>query len=88
MHVSPRRGLNARANTHANYCKQPCERQHTTGFKRDRANFETLLYPVGRIAGDQTTAVTILGSSFSVGTGARIAQYPENLSQGSMSYYR
>ena len=29
----------------------------TTGFKRDRANFETLLYQVRRTAGDQVTAI-------------------------------
>ena len=37
----------------------------TTGFKRDRANFETLMYQVRRVAGDQTTAQTNLTSSFS-----------------------
>ena len=33
---------------------------NTTGFKRDRANFETLLYQVIRNSGDQTSAETNL----------------------------
>jgi flagellar basal-body rod protein FlgG len=57
----------------------------TTGFKRDRANFETLLYQVRRVAGDQTTAATNLTSSFSVGTGARIVNTQKFMSQGSIT---
>ena len=32
----------------------------TTGFKRDRANFETLLYQVRRVAGDQADVCKLL----------------------------
>ena len=70
MHVA-KTGLNAQQ-TRMQIIANNLANVSTTGFKRDRANFETLLYQVRRIAGDQTTAVTNLTSSFSVGTGARI----------------
>ena len=57
---------------------------NTTGFKRDRANFETLLYQVRRTAGDQVTAEANLTSSFSVGTGARIVNTQKAHTQGSL----
>ena len=41
---------------------------NTTGFKRDRANFETLLYQVRRAAGEQTSGETNLNAAFAVGT--------------------
>ena len=56
----------------------------TNGFKRDRANFETLLYQVRRVAGDQVTAEANLTSSFSVGTGARIVNTQKTMTQGSL----
>ena len=56
----------------------------TNGFKRDRANFETLLYQVRRVAGDQVTADANLTSSFSVGTGARIVNTQKAMTQGSL----
>ena len=82
MHVA-KTGLNAQqlrmqviANNLANV--------NTTGFKRDRANFETLLYQVRRSAGDQTSENTALGSAFAVGTGARIVNTQKIISQGSL----
>ena len=57
---------------------------NTSGFKRDRANFETLLYQVRRTAGDQVTAEANLTSSFSVGTGTRIVNTQKAHSQGSL----
>lgn len=57
---------------------------NTTGFKRDRANFETLLYQVRRTAGEQTSGETNLNSSFSVGTGVRIVNAQKSFSQGSL----
>ena len=67
MHVA-KTGLNAQqrrmqviANNLANV--------NTTGFKRERVNFETLLYQVLRSSGEQTSADTNLTSAFSVGTG-------------------
>ncbi len=82
MHVA-KTGLNAQQ-TRMQIIANNLANVSTTGFKRDRANFETLLYQVRRIAGDQTTAVTNLTSSFSVGTGARIVNTQKNMSQGSM----
>ena len=82
MHVA-KTGLNAQqsrmqiiANNLANVA--------TNGFKRDRANFETLLYQVRRVAGDQVTADANLTSSFSVGTGARIVNTQKTMTQGSL----
>ena len=45
---------------------------NTTGFKRDRVNFESLLYQVSRASGEQTSADTELASAFAIGTGVRI----------------
>ncbi len=82
MHVA-KTGLNAQQ-TRMQIIANNLANVSTTGFKRDRANFETLLYQVRRVAGDQTTAETNLTSSFSVGTGARIVNTQKNMSQGSM----
>ena len=65
MHVA-KTGLNAQQ-TRMQIIANNLANVSTTGFKRDRANFETLLYQVRRVAGDQTTAATNLTSSFSVG---------------------
>ena len=70
MHVA-KTGLNAQQ-TRMQIIANNLANVNTTGFKRDRANFETLLYQVRRTAGDQVTAEANLTSSFSVGTGARI----------------
>ena len=83
MHVA-KTGLNAQQ-TRMQIIANNLANVSTTGFKRDRANFETLLYQVRRVAGDQTTAETNLTSSFSVGTGARIVNTQKNMSQGSIN---
>ena len=82
MHVA-KTGLNAQqrrmqviANNLANV--------NTTGFKRERVNFETLLYQVLRSSGEQTSADTNLTSAFSVGTGVRIVNADKLFSQGSI----
>lgn len=82
MHVA-KTGLNAQQ-TRMQIIANNLANVSTTGFKRDRANFETLLYQVRRAAGDQTTADTNLTSSFSVGTGARIVNTQKIMGQGSM----
>ncbi|MDA7599582.1 flagellar basal-body rod protein FlgG [Alphaproteobacteria bacterium] len=82
MHVA-KTGLNAQQ-TRMQIIANNLANVSTTGFKRDRANFETLLYQVRRTAGDQTTADTNLTSSFSVGTGARIVNTQKIMAQGSM----
>ena len=51
MHVA-KTGLNAQQ-TRMQIIANNLANVSTTGFKRDRANFETLLYQVRRVAGDQ-----------------------------------
>ncbi len=51
MHVA-KTGLNAQQ-TRMQIIANNLANVNTTGFKRDRANFETLLYQVRRTAGDQ-----------------------------------
>ena len=75
MHVA-KTGLNAQqmkmqviANNLANV--------NTTGFKRDRVNFESLLYQVSKTAGAETADGSSLTSSSSVGTGVKI-EAPKN----------
>ena len=81
MHVA-KTGLNAQqrrmqviANNLANV--------NTTGFKRERVNFETLLYQVLRSSGEQTSADTNLTSAFSVGTGVRVVNADKLFKLGS-----
>ena len=62
MHVA-KTGLNAQQ-TRMQIIANNLANVNTTGFKRDRANFETLLYQVRRTAGDQVTAEANLTSSF------------------------
>ena len=82
MHVA-KTGLNAQQ-TRMQIIANNLANVNTTGFKRDRANFETLLYQVRRVAGDQVTAEANLTSSFSVGTGARIVNTQKTMTQGSL----
>ena len=82
MHVA-KTGLNAQQ-TRMQIIANNLANVNTAGFKRDRANFETLLYQVRRVAGDQVTAEANLTSSFSVGTGARIVNTQKTMTQGSL----
>ena len=82
MHVA-KTGLNAQQ-TRMQIIANNLANVATNGFKRDRANFETLLYQVRRVAGDQVTADANLTSSFSVGTGARIVNTQKTMTQGSL----
>ena len=82
MHVA-KTGLNAQslrmqviANNLANV--------NTTGFKRDRANFETLLYQVVRPAGAQTADGSALTSALAVGTGVRVVSTEQIHTQGAL----
>lgn len=45
----------------------------TTGFKRDRAEFEDLLYQIRRQPGGQTSQDSELPTGLQLGTGVRIA---------------
>ena len=57
---------------------------NTNGFKKDRANFESLLYQVIRSSGAQTSVDTELTSGFCVGTGVNIVNSNKLHSQGSI----
>lgn len=83
MHVA-KTGLNAQqmrmqviANNLAN--------TNTTGFKRDRVNFESLLYQTQRFGGDQTSEATALSSALALGTGVRAVNTQKLHSQGNLT---
>lgn len=57
---------------------------NTTGFKRDRASFESLLYVNSRPAGAQSTQESQYATGVSIGTGVRIAATERILTQGSL----
>ncbi|MCX8504496.1 MAG: flagellar basal-body rod protein FlgG [Alphaproteobacteria bacterium] len=57
---------------------------NTVGFKRDRANFETLLYQDLRQSGAQTSQNTQLPTGLSIGTGVRIVSSEKLYSQGNI----
>ena len=82
MHVA-KTGLNAQQ-VRMQVIANNLSNVNTTGFKRDRANFETLLYQVIRNSGDQTSAETNLSSAFAVGTGTRIVNSDILFSQGNI----
>jgi flagellar basal-body rod protein FlgG len=82
MHVA-KSGLNAQQ-TRMQVIANNLANVNTSGFKKDRANFESLLYQVRRYAGDQTSADTRLTSAFAIGTGTRIVNTEKMHSQGSL----
>ncbi|MDR9437715.1 MAG: flagellar basal-body rod protein FlgG [Thiohalophilus sp.] len=57
---------------------------NTTGFKRDRAVFEDLLYQNVRQAGGQSSQATELPSGLSLGTGVRTVATQKMHTQGSL----
>ena len=56
----------------------------TTGFKRDRAEFQDLLYQIKRQPGAQSTQDSELPSGLQVGTGVRIVGTQKNFQAGSL----
>ncbi len=56
----------------------------TTGFKRDRAEFQDLLYQVRRQPGGQSTQDTQLPSGLQLGTGVRITGTQKVFTTGSL----
>ncbi|KHL68391.1 MULTISPECIES: flagellar basal-body rod protein FlgG [Pseudomonas] len=56
----------------------------TTGFKKDRAEFQDLLYQVRRQPGANTTQDTELPSGLQLGTGVRIVGTQKNFNPGSL----
>ena len=82
MHVA-KTGLNAQQ-VRMQVISNNLANVNTNGFKRDRANFESLLYQVIRSSGAQTSVDTELTSGFSVGTGVSIVNSNKLHSQGSI----
>ena len=55
---------------------------NTTGFKRDRASFEDLLYQQVRQRGGSTSSQTQLPSGLQLGTGVRVVSTSKDFQQG------
>ncbi len=58
---------------------------NTTGFKRDRASFEDLLYQNIRQVGGQTSQQTRAPSGMNIGTGVRVVATEKVYQQGSLN---
>ena len=82
MHVA-KTGLNAQ-NSRMQVISNNLANVNTTGFKRDRANFETLLYQVLKTSGAQTTGETKNLSGFNVGTGVKVINTDKLFTQGNI----
>ena len=57
---------------------------NTTGFKRDRANFESLFYQIVKNAGSQTADTTSMTSPLAVGTGVKVVSTQKLFTQGGL----
>ncbi len=57
----------------------------TTGFKRDRANFETLAYQDARVAGQQSSNETAYANGLNLGTGVGVQSTTHITTQGALS---
>ncbi|MGS4946800.1 flagellar basal-body rod protein FlgG [Meridianimarinicoccus sp. RP-17] len=83
MHVA-KTGLNAQQ-SRMQVISNNLANVNTTGFKRDRANFESLLYQVYRPGGAQTSEATALTSPSALGTGVRMVSTEKLYSQGALT---
>ncbi|TCP61347.1 flagellar basal-body rod protein FlgG [Rhodovulum bhavnagarense] len=83
MHVA-KTGLNAQQ-SRIQVISNNLANVNTTGFKRDRANFESLLYQVHRPAGAQTSEATRLTTPSAIGTGVRMVSTDKLYTQGGLS---
>ncbi len=82
LHVA-KTGLNAQQ-TRMSVISNNLANVNTVGFKRDRANFETLLYQNTREVGAQTSQNTQLPTGLAVGTGVRIVSSEKLYTQGNI----
>ena len=57
---------------------------NTTGFKKNRADFEDLLYQNQRIAGTPATELTVVPTGIQVGHGIRVAGTQKMFTQGAL----
>ncbi|MGI9134266.1 MAG: flagellar hook-basal body complex protein, partial [Rhodoferax sp.] len=76
-------GLDAQQ-TRMNVISNNLANVNTTGFKRDRAVFEDLLYQNVRQAGGQTGAATQAPTGLMLGTGVRVVATEKFHAQGNM----
>ena len=82
MHIA-RTGLDAQ-DTRMRVISNNLANVNTTGFKRDRANFETLSYQVVTTPGAQSTAETRYATGLNLGTGVKVQGTARIDTQGSM----
>src|SRR5690554_3952954 len=57
---------------------------NTTGFKKDRAKFEDLIYQTVRQAGGQSSQDNMLPSGLTLGTGVRVVATEKQHTQGNV----
>ncbi len=57
---------------------------NTTGYKKNRAEFEDLLYQTRRVAGTPATEVTVIPTGVQIGHGVRVAATQKIFDQGSL----
>ncbi len=76
-------GLDAQ-NTRMNVISNNLANVNTTGFKRERAVFEDLLYQNVRQVGGQTSANTVAPTGLMLGTGVRVVATEKIHAQGNM----
>jgi flagellar basal-body rod protein FlgG len=57
---------------------------NTTGFKKNRADFEDLLYQTTRMAGTPATEATVVPTGIQVGHGTKVAATQKIFQQGSL----
>ena len=76
-------GLNA-ATADLNVTSNNIANVATTGFKRDRASFETLAYQIVTAPGAQSTSETRYATGLNLGTGVRVQGTARINTQGSM----
>jgi flagellar basal-body rod protein FlgG len=57
---------------------------NTTGFKKNRADFEDLLYQNRRIAGTPATELTVVPTGIQIGHGVRVAATQKMFAQGAL----
>ena len=82
MHVA-KTGLNAQQ-ARIQVISNNLANVNTTGFKRDRANFESLLYQNLRPAGAQTSEATAQTAPTTLGTGVRMVSTEKMHTQGAL----
>ncbi len=57
---------------------------NTTGFKKNRPDFEDLLYQTSRVAGTPATELTVVPTGIQVGHGVKVGASQKIFTQGSM----